>query len=74
MTDAEKPNLKCPDPKCSEEFKSSEELKLHLDIMGHNFLSEDKKESLKDKLRRDWVDRFKTMSLNYIGKSSGLPR
>jgi hypothetical protein len=73
MTDAEKPNLECPDPKCSEEFKSSEELKLHLDIMGHNFLSEDKKESLKDKLRRDWVDRFKTMSLNYIGKSSGLP-
>ena len=41
--------------------------------MGHNNSSESGREGLKDKLRRDWVNRFKTMSLNYISQSTSLP-
>ncbi|KAK3700601.1 hypothetical protein QZH41_010510 [Actinostola sp. cb2023] len=54
----------CPDPKCREEFDSRAELELHLTVIGHHMPVCPVKESLYDNLRRDWVQRFQSVSLS----------
>ena len=54
----------CPDPACTEEFGKHSELELHLNIYGHRTVSHNVKETLYDQIRRDWVHRFETLSLN----------
>ena len=53
----------CPDPSCTEEFERHSDLELHLNMYGHRIVTSPIKESLYDKLKRDWVHRFKVLSL-----------
>ena len=54
----------CPDPQCKEEFENRRDLDLHLALIGHRVA----KESLYDSIRRDWVQRFQTLSLTAQSK------
>lgn len=53
----------CPDPSCSEEFAKHSELELHLNVYGHRTNSQAVKISLYEQLKKDWVHRFETLSL-----------
>lgn len=60
----------CPDPQCKEEFENRRDLDLHLALIGHRVA----KESLYDGIRRDWVQRFQTLSLTSQPKPLSLEK
>ena len=51
--------FECSEPGCVKSFQAFSELESHLDIGDHS-LEEERKETLYDKLRKDWVERFTT--------------
>ena len=51
--------FECSEPGCIKSFQTFSELESHLDIGDHS-LEEERKETLYDKLRKDWVERFTT--------------
>ncbi|KAJ7360074.1 hypothetical protein OS493_018058 [Desmophyllum pertusum] len=54
----------CPETSCTEEFQSQSDLDLHMNIFDHHTIPQlPVKESLYDKLKRDWVDHFHTLTL-----------
>ena len=58
----------CPEPSCNEEFQSQSDLDLHMNMFGHNaILRQPGKECLYDKLRRDWVSHFQTLTIQGEG-------
>ena len=52
----EAPVFECPDPACPITFKSVEDMELHISV-GHCA------ESVYDKLKRDWVEKFASLTL-----------
>ena len=53
----------CPEASCTEEFQSQADLDLHMNLFDHRTMLQPVNECLYDKLRRDWVDQFQTLSL-----------
>ncbi|KAJ7392889.1 hypothetical protein OS493_010550 [Desmophyllum pertusum] len=54
----------CPETSCTEEFQSQSDLDLHMNMFDHHTIPQlPVKESLYDKLKRDWVDHFQTLTL-----------
>ena len=51
--------FECKEPGCEKSFQNYSELESHLDIGDHS-VKDEQKETLYDKLRRDWVERFTT--------------
>ena len=52
--------FECSEPGCVKSFQTFSELESHLDVGNHCVKDERPSETLYDKLRRDWVDRFIT--------------
>ena len=50
--------FECPEPGCSREFSTAEELEDHMHFGQHDKTSCATSESLYDKLRRDWAENF----------------
>ena len=67
--DMESTCFECPDPQCTEEFKSRAELDIHLDVIGHHTPVEPASVGLYDQLRLDWVERFQAVSLSDVKTS-----
>ena len=58
----------CPEPSCNEEFQSRSDLDLHMNMFGHQEIPRQPgKECLYDKLRRDWVSHFQTLTMQGKG-------
>lgn len=53
----------CPETNCTEEFQSQADLDLHMNLFDHHTTPQHVNEGLYDKLRRDWVDHFQTLTL-----------
>ena len=49
--------LECPEPACARTFRSVEEMELHLSVGQHT-------ESMYDKLKRGWVEKFSSLTLS----------
>ena len=47
--------FECPEASCTEEFHSQSDLDLHMSMFDHRAILQRAKESLYDKLKRDWV-------------------
>jgi hypothetical protein len=58
-SDLELDIFECSEPGCMKSFQNFSELESHLDIGDHS-VKDEQKETLYDKLRRDWVERFTT--------------
>ena len=52
----EAPMFECPDPACAITFKSVEDMELHISVGQHA-------QSVYDKLKRDWVEKFASLTL-----------
>jgi len=61
----------CPETSCTEEFQSQADLDLHMNLFDHRTMPQPVNECLYDKLRRDWVDHFQTLTLQ-SESSSGV--
>ena len=55
--------FECPETSCTEEFQSQADLDLHMNLFDHLTMPKPVNEGLYDKLRRDWVDHFQTLTL-----------
>ena len=53
----------CPETSCTEGFQSQADLDLHMNLFDHRTMPQPVSECLYYKLRRDWVDRFQTLTL-----------
>ncbi len=58
-SDLELDIFECSEQGCMKSFQNFSELESHLDIGDHS-VKDEQKETLYDKLRRDWVERFTT--------------
>ena len=59
--------LGCPEPACASTFKSVEEMELHISV-GQ------RKESVHDKLKRGWVEKFSSLTLSEDGSTNAIER
>ena len=64
--------FECSEPGCVKSFQTFSELESHLDVANHCVKEERPSETLYDKLRRDWVDRF-TTSVNVTENEPSEP-
>ena len=55
-SEEEAPLFECPDPGCARTFKSVEDMELHVSVGQHT-------ESVYDKLKRDWVEKFSSLTI-----------
>ena len=53
----------CTETSCTEEFQSQADLDLHMNLFDHRTMPQPVSECLYEKLRRDWVDHFQTLTL-----------
>ena len=58
----------CPELSCTEEFQTQADLDLHMNMLDHHIAPLPVKECLYDKLKRDWVHHFQTLTI--VGESS----
>ncbi|CAB4028800.1 Retrovirus-related Pol poly, partial [Paramuricea clavata] len=58
-SDSELDIFECSEPGCVKSFQTFSDLESHLDIGDHS-VKDEQKQTLYDKLRRDWVERFTT--------------
>ena len=56
--DSNESMFECSEPGCVKSFQIFSKLKSHLDVGDHCIKDERPSETLYDKLRRDWADRF----------------
>ena len=59
--------LECPEPACARTFKSVEEMELHISIGQHT-------ESVYDKLKRGWVEKFSSLTLSEDDSTNVIER
>ena len=64
--------FECSAPECVKSFQTFSELESHLDVGDHCVKDERPSETLYDKLRRDWADRF-TTSVNVTENEPSEP-
>ena len=64
--------FECSKPGCVKSFQTFSELESHLDVGDHCVKDERPSETLYDKLRRDWADRF-TTSVNVTENEPSEP-
>ena len=55
-SEEEAPLFECPHPGCARTFKSVEDMELHVSVGQHT-------ESVYDKLKRDWVETFSSLTI-----------
>ena len=58
--DSNESMLECSEPGCVKSFQIFSKLESHLDVVDHCLKDERPSETLYDRLRRDWADRFTT--------------
>ena len=59
--------LECPEPACARTFKSVEDMELHISVGQHT-------ESVYDKLKRGWVEKFSSLSLSEDDSTNAIER
>lgn len=59
--------LECPEPACARTFKSVEEMELHISVGQHT-------ESVCDKLKRGWVEKFSPLTLSEDDSTNVIER
>ena len=59
--------LECPEPACARTFKSVEEMELHISVGQHT-------ESVYDKLKRGWVEKFSPLTLSEYDSNNVIER
>jgi len=59
--------LECPEPACTRTFKSVEEMELHISVGQHT-------ESVCDKLKRGWVEKFSPLTLSEDDSTNVIER
>ena len=59
--------LECPEPACARTFRSVEEMELHISVGQHT-------ESVYDKLKRGWVEKFSSLTLSEDDSANAIER
>ena len=59
--------LECPDPACARTFRSVEEMELRISVGQHT-------ESVYDKLKRGWVEKFSSLTLSEGDSANAIER
>ena len=59
--------LECPEPACARTFKSVEDMELHIAVGQHT-------ESVYDKLKRGWVEKFSFLTLSEDDSTNAIER
>ena len=59
--------LECPEPACARTFRSVEEMELHISVGQHT-------ESVYDKLKRGWVEKFSSLTRSEDDSTSAIER